>query len=294
MEFTRYAMVAVCMLLAVQAHAQRVYTNSFYMQNPFGYNPGYTGMGEGLQAVVQAGSYMQGLPDGPRSALLGINAPSKSNMGIGGMVLTEQNGAFESFTFQMSGAYKAYFADEHFVSFGISSGVARHSLNLNRQNLTRFVDTNDPFLSSDFYDHTAIQFRAGAWYVNKALQIGISFPYLYEGGGSGLMGHFNTVVAYKIVPEVGNITLQPSAMLQLLPIGGTQVDASVLGEWNERIWGQVGYRSTGSMLAGVGIRLKELAVGYNFGIATADQRTLFNNSHEILVVLSTKRVKKEE
>lgn len=276
----------MCILAFGTVSAQRIYNNSFFLQNPFTYNPGYVGVNDGLQGVVQAGTFMQGSSDAPRSGLIGLNAALKNNIGMGGFVVSEQVGAFEHFAMNVSGAYKAYFQDHHFISFGIATSINRNTLNSAKLNLNRFVDMDDNTLRTDFFDETTLKFEAGVWYRNGNFEAGVSFPYLYESGGNLQRADFISVVSYRFIIEGSKFNLQPAVLVQSIPLRGMRTDGSLIGEWDRKIWAQVGYRSSGSFLAGAGFRFEDLSVGYNFGVPTAQMVNVYNNSHEVLLMLN--------
>lgn len=281
--------VFVFLFLVCELNAQRIHNNSFFVQNPFVFNPAYVGVYDGLQAVVQAGTYMQGNTDTPRSGLIGINAAMNGGMGIGSYIVSEQVGAFENFNFNLSGSYKTYFAEQHFISLGIGASYNRRSLNINRLNLNRFVDLNDATLQTDFYDASTVKFEAGAWYVNKNFEAGITFPYLYESGGNLQRADFIAIVSYLMPIQNSNLTIKPSILFQTIPLRGERVDGTIIAEWNNSFWLQAGYRSNSTALLGAGFRLNELVVGYNFGMPGGDLGNVYNNSHEVLLMLNLKR-----
>jgi type IX secretion system PorP/SprF family membrane protein len=208
---------------------------------------------------------------------------------VGSYIVSEQIGAYEQFTFNVSGAYKAYFADRHFLSLGIGSSINRRSLNVNRLNLNRFVDQDDATLQSDFYNATTVKFEAGAWYVNKNFEAGLSFPYLYESGGNLQRADFIALVSYLFAVNNSKFTIKPAVLFQTIPLRGDRFDATVVTEWDQKIWFQLGYRSNSTMLAGIGFRLNELNFGYNFGIPSGDLGNVYTNSHEVLLMINFDR-----
>jgi type IX secretion system PorP/SprF family membrane protein len=282
--------VFVFLLLVGKVNAQRIHNNSFFVQNPFAFNPAYVGVYDGLQAVVQAGTYMQGNTDTPRSGLIGINAAMKGNMGLGSYIVSEQVGAFENFTFNISGSYKTYFADKHYLSLGLGGSFNRQSLNVNRLNLNRFVDLNDATLQTDFYDASTVKFEAGAWYVNNNFEAGITFPYLYESGGNFQCADFIAMASYLIAINNSKLTIKPSVLFQTIPLRGDRFDGTLIAEWDNSFWIQTGYRSNNTAIIGAGFRLNELVIGYNFGIPSGALSNVYNNSHEVLLMLNLKRV----
>ncbi len=273
----------LCLVLSSLAMGQQYFSHPMFLKNRFALNPAAAGLSGGWEVGAQAGTFMQGATDSPRQAQFQINGPTSENTGMGIQVKSFQAGAFQTFVAQLSGAYQARFNDRHFLSFGLSSGLLRRSLDQSRFGVNDYVDGTDELLNSDFFNRTTFRLEAGALYQNGNLQLSLSFPQLYE-TQEDVNSSFAGVASYEF--GFGEIAFSPLLMLNYYANQPSLIDGGVMVEWNNTVWAQVTYRNNESFNLGAGLKIKELGIGYSYNQPTGGLTDLYSGGHEILVTVN--------
>ena len=269
--------------VGAEVSAQAYFSHPLYLKNRFALNPAAAGLSGGWEIAGQGGALMQGVDNGPQQAQFTINGAATENTGLGVQVKSFSAGAFQTFIGQFAGSYQAYFADDHFLSFGMATGIVRKTLDFNGVN--PFTDATDPLINADFFNRTSFRVEAGLLYQRENLQLSLSLPTLYE-SDAGSRGNLVAVAAYKLDLGGGDISLTPLAIFNSYAQQPSVFDGAVMAEWRETAWLQVGYRSNRSLTVAAGVRVKELGFGYSYSQPTGEVTDLYSGGHEVLVTVT--------
>ncbi len=266
----------------VTGYGQAIINKNLYMANPAQINPAYMGtqgkLFVGFQSSV-TGDNDLGLP-----TYTSINAHGSfiNNLGIGTNILSEDQGPFSLTMADLGTSYKVYFTEGQSLSFGLTIGFIRSTLNATTFSTNPYVDQNDPFLNSEFFDETHIKLGAGFVYRYRNLEIGVGSPYLFRGGES-INEEANFSVGYTVAISPDKLELQPLFLYQLRADDPDLYDINLRASFVQRIWIMGGYRSNESVNLGLGVTTPYLDFGYNYNSAMGDLQEISATNHEILV-----------
>lgn len=275
----------MAVVLAENIHAQTLLSSNLYVKNRYSINSAYAGSEGQLFASFQASNQVTTVEGAPRYLFFNVHALVADNLGVGLNVVQDKRGLFESTIVEMSSAYRASFASDHSITFGLSAGVLRERLDIESININSYVDVTDPVLQSDFYDNSQFKLGSGWLYQFKDFELSMSFPRLVR-TNSKMNFDLMTYGAYNFYSNNGKWMYKPSVLYQAPDGNENLLDGNFMAEYVGKFWGQVGYRSNGSVLAGVGARVDFVEVGYSFGFATGDLNEFMTGKHEVLVSLS--------
>ena len=275
-------------LFAIQFNifAQDISGNTLYMQNLYGINPAYAGSSDGILGTLQSKSQFSGLEDAPRTYMFSAHSPLPQNIGVGALIISDERGAFQYTSGELSASYKVDLTTKDVLRFGISGGFLKNSINNSRINTNQYVDPTDPTLSSNLYNKTSFRFRTGLWYQHENLNFSLSFPTLLV-DGQKFHEHMINMLSYSFYfSQTKDWLLQPAVMYQILPYSPDQVEVNLMTQWKNMLWLQLGYRSNNSALVSAGFNISGIRIGYGYETASKELSTISNGSHEILLAIN--------
>ncbi len=274
-------------------HGQSIINKNLYMANPAQINPAYMGtQGQlfvGFQSSV-VGENDLGLPT---YTSINVHGSFVENLGVGANILLENQGPFALTMADLGTSYKVYFSEDQSLGFGLTIGFIRNTLNATSFTTNPYVDQNDPFLNTEFYDQTNIKLGAGFVYQYKNLELGVGSPYLFRGGES-INEAANFTAGYMLEVSPDKLSLQPYFMYQLRADDADIYDINLRVSFVDRVWIMGGYRSNQSMNLALGLTTPFFDFGYNYNSAMGDLSEISATNHEILVAFKIKSIKKEE
>lgn len=283
-----------CILIgtALTIYGQAVINKNLYMANPVQINPAYMGsqgkLFVGFQSSV-TGDNELGLPT---YTTVNVHGAFADNLGAGVNVVSENQGPFALTMADVGTSYKVFFSEDQSLSFGLTIGFIRTTLNATTFNTNPYVDQNDPFLNSDFFDQTLIKLGAGIIYRYKHLELGVGGPYLFRGGES-LNKEANFSAGYTLVVSRDKLSLLPMFLYQLRADDADIYDMNLRANYISSVWILAGYRSNKSLNLGLGLTTTFLDVGYNYNSAMGDLTEISATNHEILIAFKIASFGKE-
>jgi type IX secretion system PorP/SprF family membrane protein len=272
--------IFVLVVLTFSAKAQELNSHYLYEMNWLNVNPAYTGETEGIKAILNPGTQWLGIDGNPNNSMFGIHTKLNDKMGLGGKIVMDKRGVFSNFTGEFAYKYKATIAKGHFLSFGITAGIYRTSLNINSVLDDRYTDGADPVFTSQYYDKTSLLSSFGILYQFKGLEIGASSPHLVV-SGNPVSDHIFGMARYTLAIE--KLKVISSIVYQNLLNSPNQVDAGLKLMWYNTLWGKFTYKSNKTMLASIGLNVEKVNVGYAYGINEGALSTISSGSHEIFI-----------
>lgn len=284
-SFKVLIIVLFSLLLGKESLAQTVFNSNFYGQNRFSINPAYAGNQEQLFVSLQVLNQSRGsVNNSPKSYSFNAHTLAYDNLGLGVRMSLNRAGFFETNIFEVAGAYKAIFAENHSITFGINTGFQRERLNMDNIIINPYVDQTDPTLNSGAYDATRYRMGTGFVYRYKNLEVSGSLPSLVL-SGKKINLDFIAYSGYDFFLPNGKWMIRPSFLYRTPDGNKNLVDGNIMAEWDQTIWTQVGYRSNQTVNFSVGVNIDFVGFAYSYGRPVGDLSELSSNNHEFLITM---------
>lgn len=173
----KYISVVACLLVISSVTAQQLPVMSHYIYNPYLYNPARTGQNDFGTVYANFKKQWIAMPQSPLTAILSIEGPIPggkfNNMGIGGMIYTDQMHIISKVGGLGTYAYHIPFEKndkyKHGLSVGISLGVINQRFNYAAATV---INNNDAQLLANAANGTSFDFSGGLDYQYKNLHVG--------------------------------------------------------------------------------------------------------------------------
>ena len=293
------------------------YTNFMFSQ--LNYNPGATGMGDGICINGLARQQWMGYKgtDGeggaPSTFYFAAQSPVKLLLGGLGLVVTKDEIGFEQNTsVRLSYSFHLNIGSGK-LGIGMQAGF------LNKQiDFTKFkpTDASDPLLQGGSESAMGFDMAFGAFYKTDKYYAGLSFTQAQSLWGAtaefasgndnianpAFINHtFITGGYYYQLPMMPSITLNPNVLVKVAGTSSAQFDINLLAWYNKQIYTGVTYRATDavSVLAGYKVvngALNGLMGGLSYDITTSKMSSGTGGSFEIFLkyCFTIEMPKKEE
>ncbi|WP_109832904.1 PorP/SprF family type IX secretion system membrane protein [Reichenbachiella versicolor] len=268
------------MLASINLAAQQYPNTQLYYANPYLINPGFTGYLTDMSAYVNAMSPMTTEKSAIRNYRAGINqALEKKYLGVGGKFTYDQRDFFESLYLDLSLAYKLVLKRKHVIGLGTDIGIVNRSYNIT--GLTKYVDQNDPTLTSDYFYRTNLKIGVGMAYYSTSMELGIAFPHMVE-SSENFAPYFNTYVAYKYYLPRSLWLLKPALYFVNLSDGTQIVNGNLMFIKKQKIWLQLGYGSSKEVSTAIGLFFDMYELSYSYVHSLSDVLP-YNSLNELML-----------
>ena len=297
-------------LLGGSLQAQQLPVFNHYAYNPYLYNPARTGQGAMGNLSVHFKKQWVNMPQSPLTGLISMEGPLKKpkfeNMGLGGMLYTDQMHIIQRVGGLGSYAYHIPFdkAKNHGLSAGMSLGFLNQRLNFAAATT---YDDNDVQVLAQAANGLSFDFSLGLDYHIQGLHIGVS---MLQGLNNSLKfinpldtvsikfintRHLIFTGSYRFdLGEAGSknrLYIEPvllGRMIQGLPF---QAEATAIVGMQNIGWLGLGYRSsntetaTSALSATVGVELNpRLRAAYSVDLGLSKSlNTAMGSQHEFMI-----------
>jgi type IX secretion system PorP/SprF family membrane protein len=275
------------------------YTN--FMFSKINFNPGFTGMGDGIclnglarqQWMGYKGTDEEG--GAPNTYYFAVQSPVKLLMGGVGLMITKDQIGFEDNT-SVRLAYSFHLnLGEGTLGIGLQGGFINKQIDFAK---FRPTDPNDPILQSKAVESAmSFDLAFGAFYKAPKYYAGISSTQMqgFWGGQAEFSsklaspeykGHyFLTGGYYWQLPMAPEFTINPNILVKT-DFASAQFDINALAWYNNQLYAGVTYRPTDaiSVLAGYKVQtgfLNGLMAGVSYDITTSAMSAGTSGSFEI-------------
>lgn len=256
-----------------------------YLLNRYNLNPAFAGNTENISAILNTKTFMAGFSDAPRNTMFGLHAPLNDEQGVGLRILSDRRGAYEVSKYDATYSYQIKFDESSDLRFGISAGALRRMLNPASINNAEYLDQTDPTLAGNYYDQLNFVAGVGMVYDYENLQVGLSSPHLVI-GGEEISEHLVASASYRYELENEDFAIKPIVIYQNMPVLDNRLDFLIRGEYQEKVWAQVGYQSTENLNFALGVDFGPFGVGYSYEMNSGELSNIAQNSNEIVVRVS--------
>ena len=282
----------IFILQTASAQEEAIFRHSFL--NPMLINPATVGADrEHHKLNVNLRSGFSSFPDSPRTYALSYNGPIGSQVGIGGLIFTENIADINRFRAQVAYSMGVQVNNDLKVRAGLSVEYERMDLS-NSVMETGLFDQGDLTVIDNVNGRTFFDTSIGLYGEYKDIHFGYSAPNLIrtvtdeiEGMDDG--GSFQYFILHaggRFAINDNKVNLEPSIILRRVRNVDTHVDASFLASFfNEQfITGamfRVGAGNTVGFL--LGTKYNTLKFIYSYDILVDDFQRYNGGSHEITV-----------
>ena len=292
-----FILVGIALSFVSIAFAQQTKQTNMYAHNKYAMNPAYAGASGCTEVNFSHISQWVKVAGAPRTNTLNANTRLGKSLGIGGNVLLDKLGMLQQISASASVSYGITIAQQHKVRLGVTGGYFQ--MRVDPTDAIAF-DAGDNIVEGGVNSSNSINTEAGILYQFKGLELSFASKQLIETrsdfnyselDGYGLKRHFTGYASYAIVLKK-SLSLTPSVMYKGIK-GTQQFDFNADLNYNDFIYGGLGYRTEVGLIGRIGINIKRLFfVGYSYEVPMQNIASYGAGSHE--VVLGLKFCKKDK
>jgi type IX secretion system PorP/SprF family membrane protein len=216
---------------------------------------------------------------------------SDGKVGFGGYIFSDKNGLIKRTGFQVSYAYHMWLQKSTQLSLGLAFTGYYYKIDENQIN---FEDPNEPWLNNNLRRGVFVpDVSFGVYLLNAKYSFGFSADQLSEASakiGGPAYKNFSMSRQYYLFGSYdfsrGNdIIIQPAFLLKMSEQLKPQVDIGVTGIYNQGFWAGLAYRTSGAIIANVGVKYQNIFFGYAFDFTMQEIQRVTYGTHEITVVI---------
>lgn len=212
-------------------------------------------------------------------------------VGLGGYIFSDKNGLIQRTGFQASYSYHLWLQNSTQLSMGIA--ITGYYLKINEKEIN-FEDPNEPWLNNDLRKGVFIPDAAfGIYLLNARYSFGFSSDQLFQAAtkiGSAAYEKFTMSRHYYIFGsysfQQGAYTeLQPSFLFRMSEQLKPLADVSLTYIYNQALWAGLAYRTSGALIANIGVKYQNLWFGYSFDFTLQEIQRVTYGTHELTIAL---------
>ena len=280
--------------MTAPAFAQQLPFSSQYYTNMFVTNPAFTGTtDENTHAFLTHRTQWTGISGGPQTSYLTVDGPIESrNIGLGLKLYSDVTDITSRMGAMANYSYKLKINDDQNILFGVAAGIINNRIDFSKAVVR---DADDPYLLSTPQNRSAFTADFGLGYNWKKLQVGFCIPQLLgnnimykttDGDNSyfNLARHYQGSVKYVFdVVKEKEITAYPLIMVRGVQGAPVQYDINGVLDWKKIGWIGVTYHSNDAGAAAIGLRYKNLSVGYAYDFTISKVKSYVGSTSEFLL-----------
>ena len=254
-----FILVGIALNFVSIAFAQQTKQTNMYAHNKYSMNPAYAGASACTEVNFSHISQWVKVEGAPRTNSLNANTRLGKSLGIGGNVLLDKLGMLQQVSASASVSYGITIAQQHKVRLGVTGGYFQ--MRVDPTDAIAF-DAGDNIVEGGVNSSNSINTEAGILYQFKGLELSFASKQLIETrsdfnyselDGYGLKRHFIGYASYGIVLNK-SLSLTPSVMYKGIK-GTQQFDFNADLNYNDFIYGGLGYRTEVGLIGRIGINV---------------------------------------
>lgn len=278
MRFLKHISIVIVLTLSfvVQSYGQYIPLMNGYFKTSQFLNPAAAGMEDHMVAYTGIRKQWTKINGAPSTQMLSFDSPlSKQRYGIGGVYYRDKVGATTTNGIQLNYSYRIRVSRKMKLAFGANAGIENNRFNTDEIVL---IDNSDlTFL--DKYS-SVNKFKAGAGFMlyDKKMVLGLSVNDLIKEDG-----FLNLVTYFQYEKKINKEwSFTPGLLLKLNTLLIKQAEISFLTSYKKQFSVNLGVRTNGSIIAGVGFRPKsQLLIMYNYDYIAGKLNNYTSGSHEL-------------
>lgn len=275
--------------LAFPSQAQQEIQVSQYMFTTLFYNPAYAGVEGMTNFTALHRDQWTTYSVAPKTQLFMLDAPVLSVPGGVGLVVINDNLANQNnLRINLNVAYHVKIKNSK-LSLGIKGGIFSQSIDAEQYNA---INEDDPLLLFGRPTQVRPDLGLGAFLRHEDFYVGASIDHLLKSDFNfdsdslrNAMEDNLTVTAGYDIRYSNNFTISPSFLVKS-DFNQYSFDVAVLGYYDERMWGGLGFRQAESASVYLGYSFfkdKALKLGYTFDYVINGREAKKQTSNEILL-----------
>ena len=291
-KIIKYSLVVVALCFCtttIFAQQQNRFTQ--FMWNEYAINPAYTGALAYSPVQLTYRKQWQGFNGSPETFTFGGHTALNAKMGLGAMVFKDNmGGAITQTGIMVNYAYRMRLNKQSNLSFGLSGIINQFVFDNTKINA---LNANDPSFQGGVQKSTAPDAMFGILYTYKQkLNIGFSSSQLVQsklknlndvpGANNRLIRHYNAQLSYKFIIN-DKFNIEPALLAKATEVTPMQLDVNLRGWYQNIVMLGFTYRHKDAFAALLGVKYKNMFVGYSYDVSTSAIRSYNNGSHEIVM-----------
>jgi len=286
----KFSLVLVLSLYAITVSAQQQNRFTQFMWNEYAINPAYTGALAYSPVQLTYRKQWQGFNGSPETFTFGGHTALNAKMGLGAMVFKDNmGGAITQTGIMVNYAYRVRLNNQSNLSFGLSGIINQFAFDNTKINA---LNANDPSFQGGVQKSTAPDAMFGILYTNKKLNIGFSSSQLVQsklknlndvpGANNRLIRHYNAQLSYNFIVN-DKFNIEPALLAKATEVTPMQLDVNLRGWYQNILMLGFTYRHQDAFAALLGVKYKNMFVGYSYDVSTSAIQSYNNGSHEIVM-----------
>jgi type IX secretion system PorP/SprF family membrane protein len=214
-----------------------------------------------------------------------------AKVGLGASVFSNQSGLIQRTGFQFAYSYHIWLRGMTQLSLGLSFNGTYFKINTKELSLE---DQNDPLLNDNLQRGIFIPDASfGAYLLNHQYNLGFSVNQLLGAsvkiGNSAyanytLYRHYYIFGSYSF--ERGKmVEIKPSVLIMMSeqqnPVVSPLVEFGINYVYNQSFWTGLSYRTSGAVIANVGVKYSNIFIGYAFDFTLQEIQRITYGTHEL-------------
>jgi type IX secretion system PorP/SprF family membrane protein len=308
----RFVFILLIFLNVSLTYGQQLPLYSQYLYNKFLINPAVAGSDGYTSVSLTAREQWVGYSGAPRTFSVSwqtrilkksfilkqtrikreiFRPKSDGRVGFGGYVFSDKNGLIQRNGFQMSYAYHMWLQKSTQLSFGLAFTGYYYKIDEKQIN---FEDPNEPWLNNNLRRGIFVpDLSFGVYVLNPKYSFGFSADQLSEATakiGGPAYKNFEMSRQYYLFGSYdfnqGTTTIiQPSFLFKMSEQLKPQADIGCTYIYNQGFWAGLTYRTSGAMIANIGVKYLNIFFGYAFDYTLQEIQRLTYGTHELTVAL---------
>ena len=276
--------------LAGVVNAQQQPLYSQYMFNRFLLNPAITGNVDYIPLRLTARQQWVGIDNAPSTqAISGHTLLGNKSMGVGGYIFADRFGPETKIGLQ--GTY-SYILELNSInsklSFGLALKAFQYKLDYNQMTA---IDEGDEVLYKNSETAFVPDADFGIYLQGERYFAGVSATQLIqlpikiaekEVDKNSMIRHYYLLGGYKF--QLGEqFELEPSILAKGTEKTPFNLDVNLRGIYMQNYWLGASYRTSGEIIAMLGVKFNGFIFGYAFDYSTSEIKNFQSGSHEIMI-----------
>jgi type IX secretion system PorP/SprF family membrane protein len=309
----RLGIILILLFLMVNLSVgQQLPLYSQYLYNKFLLNPAVAGSDGYTSVSLTAREQWVGYYGAPRTFSFSVQArklkksyilkqtrvkrevfrpKSDGKVGLGAYVFSDKNGLIQRTGFQLAYAYHMWIENETQLSLGLAFTGYHYKIN---EKEIDFEDPTEPLLNSSLRRGMFVPDATfGLHLLNAKYSLGFSADQLLEASakiGGAAYQNFKMSRQYYLFGSYdfekgSSAVIQPSFMFMMSHQLKPQADIGVTYIYQEDFWGGLSYRTSGALIANIGVKYENIFIGYAFDFTMQEIQRVTFGTHEITFAL---------
>jgi len=308
----KLAFISLLILFTAAAEGQQLPLYSQYLYNKYLINPAVAGSDGYTSFSLTAREQWIGYAGAPRTfsfsgqgrvlkrgyVLKARNSDRNTyrpktdgKIGVGGYVFSDRNGLIQRTGFQLTYAYHMWVQNNTQFSMGLALTGYQYKID---EKAINFGDPNEPWLNNDLRKGMFVpDVTFGIYLLNPKYSFGLSAEQLFEASAKigntayqnfRIERHYYFFGSYDISTG-SNGFLEPSFIVNMSEQLKPQADMGVSYFYKQDLWGGLAYRTSGAIIANVGVRYQNMYIGYAFDFTLQQIQRITYGTHELTLAI---------